>query len=414
MPRGPQAWAGAEALWVTARGWANAAEARFGAAWISTPTGVWRPSEFPQQREIAGLSRRHYRLPAHLRTFLKDVRLGLRQLRFKVPVAGPWEGSGVRLVWEHHDLFNQAGRNLSRAARAPLVRYVHAPVVWEARKWGVSRPLWGSVLELYEARALGTADLVACVSREVRNRLIRMGVPSERVLVSPMGVDADCFSPKVDSGAVRSRHGIGDDEVVIGWCGSFRSFHGLDILLDAFDRLVRLLKEEGNGDPRSPNTRLFLVGDGALRARLMAEARERGLGERVTFTGAVPHVDMPAHVCAMDLTVVSSPGSGGFHYSPLKAREYAACGRPIVAPREGEMAELETSGFFNLHQPGDSVSLARVLLSLVRDPQLRRYQGEQARSFAVKRWTWGAHLDNALKAYRRLPRAETDKTGVAL
>jgi len=393
MPRGLGAWPTAEALWITSREWAKAAEARLGEAWVTTPDGSWRPADLPRRTPEAGPARRPPPLPPTLRTLAKDLRLGSRQARYQVPVRGPWRTEEVRLVWEHHDLFNDAGRSLARAAGAPLVRYVHAPQVWEARKWGVRRPLWGRLLEQTERRHLLAADLVACVSAEVRDRLLAMGVPGERVLISPMGVDVDRFSPEADGTPVRERHGIAPGETVVGWCGSFRPFHGLDGLLEAFVRVTR-----GAGVP----ARLLLVGDGALRPRLEERARESGVRDRVVFTGAVPHGDMPAHVRAMDLAVISSPGTGGFHYSPLKAREYAACGRPVVAPAEGEMTALGSAGFVSLYRAGDAADLARALERLIRDPELRREQGERARAFAAAHWTWAARLEDALEACRRL------------
>ena len=43
-----------------------------------------------------------------------------------------------------------------------------------------------------------SADLVACVSEEVRQEVARFGVAEDRTIVAPMGVDADRFSPDAD------------------------------------------------------------------------------------------------------------------------------------------------------------------------------------------------------------------------
>lgn len=393
MPRGPGAWAGSEALWITAREWARAAERRFGAAWIATPDGAWAPGHLPRPPARAA-RRATLGVPLPLRTLAKDVRLAGRQARFAVGPRGPWEATTVRLVWEHHDLFNRAGGVLAAAHGAPLVRFVHAPQVWEAAEWGVRRPLWGRLLARGESRHLGAADLVACVSSAVAERLLALGVAPDRLLVSPMGVDPHAFSPAVDGAPVRRRLGIPDDAVVVGWCGSFRPFHGLDTLLDAFGRLEREAAEVP--------LRLLLVGDGPLRESIARAGAARGLGGRLVLSGEVPHREMPAHVRAMDVAVVSSSGPGGFHYSPLKAREYAACGRPLVAPDQGELAELRAAGFLALFRPGDAVDLADALSTLVRDERRRRERGERARAFAVDHWSWDARLADALAAAERL------------
>jgi glycosyltransferase involved in cell wall biosynthesis len=389
MPRETTAWPGAQALWITARGWADAAAERFGAAWIVTPDGVWEPGEIPRPRHGRPSAGRRLPIPITLRTLAKDLRLRRRQRSFRVPGDGPWVSSQVRLVWEHHDLFNDAGRPWAATRGVPLVRYVHAPQVWEARKWGVRRTGWGRLLEAGEIRRLEGADLVACVSPMVRNRLAALGVDPSRIVIAPMGVDAETFTP--DGRHVRDSLAIPTDAVVVGWTGSFRSFHGLEGILVAF----------GSAAARDRRLHLLLVGDGPARGALERQSIDAGLAGRVTFTGTVSHAAMPTFLRAMDLAVVSSAAHGGFHYSPLKLREYAACGLPVVAPAEGELSELRETGFVHLHPPADTDRLGAVLLGLAADPSSRRRQSAEARAHAVAHWTWSAHLDRVLRHLAR-------------
>jgi glycosyltransferase involved in cell wall biosynthesis len=99
----------------------------------------------------------------------------------------------------------------------------------------------------------------------------------------------------------------------------------------------------------------------------------------------------------MDLAVVSSDARGGFHYSPLKLREYAACGLPVVAPAEGELAGLTEAGFVHLHPPGDGERLAEAIDALAADGELRRHAGKTARRHALAHWTWEAQLDRVIE-----------------
>ncbi len=385
MPRASTAWPTAQALWITARGWAEAALAHFGAAWIVTPDGTWRPEEIPRLPAAARSRGRTLPVPGVVRTAVKDLRLWHRQSAFTVDADGPWSQYVLSLVWEHHDLFNSAGRQLATAMGAPLVRYVHAPQVWEARRWGVRRPLWGRSLERIELRHLEEADVVACVSTAVRDRLLGMGVKPDRVVLAPMAVDTDVFSPHGES--TRSALGIADDAVVVGWCGSFRGFHGLDRLVQAFAAAQR----------QRPALHLLLVGDGPMRDIVAGAVREADLAAQVTFSGAVAHAAMPGHLRMMDIAVVSSDARGEFHYSPLKLREYAACGLPVVAPAEGELVELAGAPFLSLHPPGDTDALSAAFVSLADDAAGRRARGEAARAHAVLHWTWSAQLRRVLE-----------------
>ena len=79
-------------------------------------------------------------------------------------------------VWQHHDLFHRWGLDAAHRLGVPSVLFVDAPQVWEAKKWGVNRPIWGPWLErLMESPTLSDASLVACVSEDVRDAVARAG-----------------------------------------------------------------------------------------------------------------------------------------------------------------------------------------------------------------------------------------------
>ncbi len=390
MPRTGTEWAGAAAMWITVAGWAAAARSRFGAAWIVTPDAVVSPetalSYTGAAASAAGGRRR--RMPELVRTGAKDV-LRYRVMRRcrDVDERPEWHDVDVAFVWQHHDLFHRAGEPLARRRGRPLVSYVHAPQVWEARQWGVRRPGWGPLLERYgEAPQLVRSDVVAVVSDEVATQVARLGVEEHRIVISPMAVDAERFSPAVPGAPVRARYGL-EGTFVIGWTGSFRKFHGLDLAVQAFASLHR----------SAPTTRLLLVGDGAERSTLEHQVRAAGVGDAVIFAGAVAHESLPELVAAMDATVVTAHAGQGFHYSPLKMREYMAAGRPVVAPRIGDVGRLLTDGADGLlYEPGDAAGLGRQLSRLVDDAALRAQVGEAGRSLILRTGTWDVQLEQLL------------------
>ncbi len=349
MPRPSHSWGGAAALWVTAAGWAAAAERRLGNAWVIGPDEIACPA---RALELAGESppatsgtSRHRWIPTPLRIAAKDAR-NLRRARGWRDVGdeGPWASHAVAFVWQHHDVFFGAGEPLARRHDCPLVLYVHAPQVWEATRWGVRRPGWGAALErLGERPHLLRADVVLCVSEEVATEVRRLDVPADRVLVSPMAVDANRFSPAVSGAGVRERFGLGARPVV-GWAGSFRAFHGIEDAIRAFVRVVE----------RHPDSSLLLVGGGSQQASIKMLVHESGLGESVVFTGPVPASEVPAYVAAMDVPLVVARAGQGFHYSPLKLREFMSAGKATVAPRVGDVARTIADGESGvLYDPGD-------------------------------------------------------------
>jgi glycosyltransferase involved in cell wall biosynthesis len=388
MPRRTTEWGDAAALWVTVAGWSAAARERYGAAWVVTPDVVGTPEVAlgATDRAAAPVATRRTRdlVPPVVRTALKDVHRRRVARRFAVPAAGPWWGGRVEFVWQHHDLFHRAGEALADAAGCPLVSYVHAPQVWEAAKWGTRRPGWARWLERHGERPqLQRSDVVLCVSEEVAAATVLLGVDEARVLVSPMAVDPARFAATVSGAEVRARYGL-DGCTVVGWTGSFRRFHGLEVLVEAF----RIAHEA------RPRLRLMLVGEGPRRGETEALATRLGLGGAVVFTGAVPHRRVPEHVRAMDVAVVVARAGEDFHYSPLKMREYMAAGVPVVAPRLGEVDRSLDDGVDGaLYDAGDVAALARHLVHLHDDPALRATIGTNGRSAVHRTGTWAVQLE---------------------
>jgi glycosyltransferase involved in cell wall biosynthesis len=392
MPRRRAEGGSAAGLWTLAAGWAKAAERRFGSAWVVTLDGVASPDDVlgfadPGRGPTTRRAPKPRVLPMVLRTAAKDVvRAWAGHAARHVTAPTEWLDHKLAFVWQHHDLFQSPGEAIARRHRCPLVSFVDAPLVWEARRWGVARPGWGRLVERYvEQPQLRASDVVACVSDEVAREVARLGVGREQIIVSPNAVDAERFAPAGNNPAVREPHGLGD-AFVVGWVGTFRRFQGLDTIIGAFGVLQQ-------ADPRA---RLLLVGDGAERAhveRVVDEAGVRG----VVFAGAVGARAVPDLLGAMDVAVVSAREGEGFHYSPLKLREYLACGRAVVAPRLGEIPVFVDDGVHALlYEPGDAHDLAAKLRRLRDDPELRLRLGAAGRQLVVATATWDVRLAELL------------------
>jgi glycosyltransferase involved in cell wall biosynthesis len=302
-------------------------------------------------------------------------------------------------VWHHHELFQRGGLAAATSRKCPLVVFVDAPIVWEGAQWNVKRPGWGAALERFGERPqLAVADVVACVTEEVAEQVVRIGAERDRVVITPCGVDVDRFHPEVSGETVRSRHGL-TDRFVIGWAGTFHRFHGLDLLLDAF----------GAASRRHPDLALLLVGDGLDRPRVEARARDLGL-DGVVFTGTVTHGEIPAHIAAMDAAMVVDPGTASFHYSPLKLREYLACGRPVIAPRSGQISRTVRDGeHLLLVPPGDVNGLVDALDLLQASPDLRARLGANGAQLVRALWTWERQAEVVDEALGRVAPRQRDR-----
>lgn len=279
------------------------------------------------------------------------------------------------LIYERYSPFGVAGVLLARRMGIPHVLEVNAPLAWEGTQY--RHQALAEAADGIERLILASTTLIVAVSAELRDMLIANGVEAAKVLVVPNGVDVQLFAPAGPS----RRNGLGD-KVVIGFVGSLKPWHGIELLADAFRRL--------GSDPRY---HLLVVGHGPLAK--VVEALSAELPGRVTLAGAVAHGEVPPYLRAMDIAVAPYPLLERFYFSPLKVLEYMAAGRAVVASRIGQLQDLVRSGQTGLLvEPGDPQALAEAIQRLASDEALRRALGEAAATEARRahRWTDRAAL----------------------
>ena len=290
-----------------------------------------------------------------------------------------WEGP-YDLVYERYSLWSFAAMEHTRASGVPGLLEVNAPLIVEQAAYRGLRDSGGA----HDAarRAFGAATALIAVSREVAVWLEGYAAARGRVHVVPNGVDPARFRPDVPPLAL-GRAGT----FTVGFVGSMKPWHGLDVLLEAFDHLRR----------QAGDARLLLVGDGPARAALWADVSARGLVESVQFAGSVAPEVVPGLLTSMDVAVAPYSEAERFYFSPLKVYEYLAAGRPVVASRVGQLGTLlrhDDNGL--LCAPGDSMALAAALDRLRLDRGLRARLGARARASVLHHHTWDAVVKRIL------------------
>jgi glycosyltransferase involved in cell wall biosynthesis len=274
-------------------------------------------------------------------------------------------------VFELYSPYGVAGALTCNRLGLRHVLNVHAPLAWEGATF--RNQALQEAAELLEESALQAAQRIIANSAQMREQLMEAGVPGERVNVVVNGVDLDLFSPV---GPVQ-RAGP-DDGIVIGFSGSLKGWHGVDVLCDAFRAVA--------DDPR---LHLLVVGDGPLRSEVARLQEE--LPGRVTMTGGLPLEEVPAWVRGMDIAVAPYPPFDRFYFSPLKILDAMACGVANVASDIGQVPELLREGETGLLvPPGDVAALAATLRRLADDTMLRRRLGAAGLQEARERHAWPA------------------------
>jgi glycosyltransferase involved in cell wall biosynthesis len=295
--------------------------------------------------------------------------------------------SGVDVVYQRYSLFSTSGLDLARRLGVPLVLEVNASEVRFRIQYGSIR--FRRLASRFENALFTAASLVVVVSERVAEE-VREIAPAARVVVVPNAVDVDAFHVSAERALeARAALGVAKRDVLVGFFGRFYPWHGIDVLTDAAPGLLN----------DWPEIKLLLVGDGGRRDQ--AERALRPWGDRVIFTGIVPHENVPPLMAGCDILVSPHARIEGFVGSPMKVFEYLASGRAIVASRLEQIGDVIDDGRTGLLvDPGAADELARAVGKLVSDPSLRDALGRAARADAVVNHSWAQRVRLVLDAVR--------------
>lgn len=289
-----------------------------------------------------------------------------------IELAARHEAIPFDFIYERYSLWSAAGVRAQSAMGIPTVIEVNAPLVVEQEQY--RKLVLVDDAEAIEREVFAGADALAAVSVDVRDYAIDKGADPSRTHVVTNGVDLSRFHPRVAAPPMD----IPADRFVIGFAGSLKPWHGIDILMDAFALLCG----------RGVDGHLLLIGDGPMRPWIEGYVHAARLSDRVTITDWVPNSELPGLLARADVAVAPYPPLERFYFSPLKVYEYMAMGLPVVASALGQINALIADGETGLlTRPGDAEDLASKITRLHDDAELRGALG-QAAARAAQGHSW--------------------------
>lgn len=192
-----------------------------------------------------------------------------------------------------------------------------------------------------------------------------LGVPDERMVVLPNGIDPSYVQEQLPATAERS-------ETELLWVGRIQYNKGVDLLIEAFNQLS------------GQDIGLTLVGSGPEADELKA----RSSNPRVRFAGRVSDEELYRLLAGSAGMVFSSRFEG----MPTVILEAMTAGLPVVGTDIGAVATMVKNGETGiLVEPGSADALREGMLQLVGwSEQRRRAVGEAARGHVLSNFTWSA------------------------
>ncbi|MER2536745.1 MAG: glycosyltransferase family 4 protein [Rhizobiaceae bacterium] len=219
---------------------------------------------------------------------------------------------------------------------------------------------WLETLELFLYRK---AALVVSVTNSFRDNLASRGIDPGKVKVITNGVDVSRFKPLAKDAALSRELGF-DGKFVAGYIGTHGMAHALETILDAAEHL----RSQPGGDVY----RFLLLGDGARKQELKADAARRGL-DNVVFVDSVSKDDVVRYWSLLDASIIHLKKSDLFTtVIPSKLFECMGMGIPVLMGVEGESAGIvERTEVGLLFEPENADALCAALTRLAADQDLR-------------------------------------------
>lgn len=234
-----------------------------------------------------------------------------------------------------------------------------------------------------QIRSLQRATCCIGVSESIRRCLQSTMGSSYNVVVIPNAVD---LSPLLLSRR-SSQRSAGSEPSRIALVTRISPEKGVQYLPE----IARMVLNE------CPNVLFLVAGDGPLRNQLDWECAKLGVNKQVSFLGALNHEQVIKLLSQSDIFLLPSLTEG----MPVSVIEAMACGTPIVATAVGGTPELIADGISGiLVQPSDPEALARAVIKLLQDDDLRLQFGKAGQSaYQNGPWTPTTAVNSTLAVY---------------
>ena len=293
---------------------------------------------------------------------------------------------------------------LGALAAQPVATRLGIPLLYEIRAFwedaavgngtGVEGGPRYWAIKALETRACLKADAVAVICEGLRADLVARGIPADKIIVSPNGVDLEMFGTPPGRDLVLADRLALQDADIIGYVGSFYDYEGLDDLIAAMPALVA----------RRPRARLLLVGGGPMEAALRAQAEASLVADRIAFIGRVPHGEVERYYSLIDILVYPRKTMRLTELvTPLKPLEAMAQMRLVAASPVGGHRELIDDGVTGtLFAPDSPAAIADAIVGIFADRAGWDRRRGEARAFVERERNWSSNILRYLPVYQQL------------
>lgn len=243
----------------------------------------------------------------------------------------------------------------------------------------------------YEAKLCNIADGVFTLTTALKEELIKRGVDDSKIYLTPNCANSAMFCSQERDKDLAKKLNIPDDVIVIGYLGTIQMYEGLDDLIQA----ASILKK------KSMDFRLLFVGGASSIDKknydqyLKTQAKKYGISDKLIMPGRVSPNEAPKYYSLMDITPFGrKPLPVCEMVSPIKPLEAMAMEKTVIVSDLDALKEIiqnnETGLYF---KKGNVESYAETLERAIRDKDLRKRLGQNARKWVEENRQWSKNAE---------------------
>ncbi len=204
------------------------------------------------------------------------------------------------------------------------------------------------------------ADHVITINEPAADLFASRGLPRPKITVIMNAVDEERFRASAAASSTAGRPGSG--KFVMMYHGTLTELYGLDIAIRAFARVHQEI----------PQAELWILGSGTEQESLARVAQECGMTSKVRLVGRVPATEIPQWLNQCDAGILPIRRDVFLDFAfPNKLPEFIITGKPVLISRLKAIRHYFSEDSLAFFEPENEADLARQMVRLYQDPQLR-------------------------------------------
>lgn len=229
---------------------------------------------------------------------------------------------------------------------------------------------------------LKRAKGIIAVNNIIREKLIKyFGLPPEKIIVHPNGIDPEKFASMPDKEEARKKLNLPLSQKIALYVGRFYDWKGLEVL---------------SGLSLKKSIAFYIVG--GTKEELETAAGKK-LSSEVVCAGPCEYKDVPMWLAAADLLVAVGTRKNPYSYyhtSPMKIFEYMAARRPILAAQTPAIRQIVSDEEASFYAPDDPEDLSSMIETVIDDSKTTAVKVQKAHE-KMQQFSWDNRARDIIK-----------------